>query len=337
MAGRFAPKPTRTGVRGGRVVVPGAGVPRQASAPGRVRVWKPDGALDLGLVLGPLRRGPGDPTFRATSDGSVWRASLTPAGPGTLRVAAYGGEVRGEAWGAGAEWLLGQLPQLLGSADDPSVFVPRHRVLAVARHRRPGLRLTRTGLVLESLIPSVLEQKVTTDEAYRAWRLLVRRFGERAPGPAGVGERPMWVMPAPRTWALIPSWEWHKAGVDNKRASTILRAVRVAARLEQTVGMAAEAAQARLEVVPGVGPWTSAETVQRSHGAADAVTVGDLHLPGIVGFALAGDRHADDEAMLRLLEPYAGQRHRAARLILLSGQVPKRRAPRMPQWDIGRL
>ncbi|MEU2624497.1 DNA-3-methyladenine glycosylase 2 family protein [Streptomyces sp. NPDC007157] len=337
MAGRFAPRPTRTTVRGGHVVVPAAGVPRQATAPGRVRLWKPAGALDLGLVLGPLRRGPGDPTFRATSDGSVWRASLTPAGPGTLRVAVYGGEVRGEAWGAGAEWLLEQLPQMLGSADDPSLFVPRHRVLAAARHRRPGLRLTRTGLVLESLIPSVLEQKVTTDEAYRAWRLLVRRFGERAPGPAGVGERPMWVMPAPRTWALIPSWEWHKAGVDNKRASTILRAVRVAARLEQAVGMAAEAAQARLEVVPGVGPWTSAETVQRSHGAADAVTVGDLHLPGIVGFALAGDRHADDEAMLRLLEPYAGQRHRAARLILLSGQVPKRRAPRMPRWDIGRL
>ncbi|MGW7422496.1 DNA-3-methyladenine glycosylase family protein [Streptomyces sp. NPDC054813] len=336
MAGRFTPRPTRATVRGGQVVVP-AGVPRQASAPGRVRLWKPDGALDLGLVLGPLRRGPGDPTFRATSDGSVWRASLTPAGPGTLRVAVYGGEVRGEAWGAGAEWLLEQLPELLGSADDPSLFVPRHRVLAAARHRRPGLRLTRTGLVLESLIPSILEQKVTTDEAYRAWRLLVRGFGERAPGPAGVGERPMWVMPAPRTWALIPSWEWHKAGVDNKRASTILRAVRVAARLEQAVGMAAEAAQARLEVVPGVGPWTSAETVQRSHGAPDAVTVGDLHLPGIVGFALAGDRYADDEAMLRLLEPYAGQRHRAARLILLSGQVPKRRVPQMPRWDIGRL
>ncbi|MGW7236767.1 DNA-3-methyladenine glycosylase family protein [Streptomyces sp. NPDC054804] len=337
MAGRFPPKPTRTSVRGGHVVVPAVGVPRQATAPGRVRLWKPDGALDLGLVLGPLRRGPGDPTFRATSDGSVWRASLTPAGPGTLRVAVYGGEVRGEAWGAGAEWLLEQLPEMLGSADDPSLFVPRHRVLAAARHRRPGLRLARTGLVLESLIPSVLEQKVTTDEAYRAWRLLVRGFGERAPGPAGVGERPMWVMPAPRTWALIPSWEWHKAGVDNKRASTILRAVRVAARLEQAVGMAAEAAQARLEVVPGVGPWTSAETVQRSHGAPDAVTVGDLHLPGIVGFALAGDRYADDEAMLRLLEPYAGQRHRAARLILLSGQVPKRRVPQMPRWDIGRL
>ncbi|MFE0514863.1 DNA-3-methyladenine glycosylase family protein [Streptomyces sp. NPDC058964] len=336
MAGRFAPRPTRTTVRGGHVAVPaGTGLPRQAGAAGRVRRWVPEGALDLGLVLGPLRRGPADPTFRTLPDGSVWRASRTPAGPGTLRVAVHGGEVRAEAWGPGAEWLLDRLPQLLGADDDPDAFAPRHRLLALARHRRPGLRLTRTGLVLESLIPSILEQKVTTDEAYRAWRLLVRKFGEPAPGPAAGGR--LWVMPEPRTWALIPSWEWHRAGVDNKRASTILRAVRVAARLEEAVGMEPGAAQARLEVVPGIGPWTSAETVQRSHGAPDAVTVGDLHLPGIVGWALAGDRYADDSVMLELLEPYAGQRHRAARLILLSGKTPARRAPKMPRVDIGRL
>ncbi|MFB7571633.1 DNA-3-methyladenine glycosylase family protein [Streptomyces sp. NPDC056165] len=333
MAGRFAPRPPRPTVRGGQAGVPAA-VPRQAAAPGRVRTWAPDGPLDLGLVLGPLRRGQGDPTFRATPDGSVWHTGRTPLGPGTLRVSAHGEKVRGEAWGPGAEWLLEQLPELLGAADDPSAFVPRHRLLALTRHRRPGLRLTRTGLVLESLIPSVLEQKVTTVEAYAAWRMLVRTYGEPAPGPA---PGRMYVMPAPRTWALIPSWEWHRAGVDDKRASTVLRAVRVAARLEEAARMPPERARERLELVPGIGPWTSAETVQRSHGAADAVTVGDLHLPGIVGWALAGDRNADDAEMLRLLEPYAGQRHRAARLILLSGRVPPRRAPRMPKGDIGRL
>ncbi|MBO7937162.1 DNA-3-methyladenine glycosylase 2 family protein [Streptomyces sp. S9] len=337
MAGRFAPRPTRTTVRGGHVPAP-TGVPRPTRAEaGRVRTWASAGPVDLGLVLGPLRRGPGDPTFRATPDGSVWRASLTPSGPGTLRVSVVpgGGAVRGEAWGPGGEWLLDGMPDLLGASDEPEAFAPRHRVVALARHRHPGLRLTRTGLVLESLIPSVLEQKVTTDEAYRAWRLLVRKFGEPAPGPAAGGR--LWVMPAPRTWALIPSWEWHRAGVDDKRASTILRAVRVAARMEEASGMEAGAAQSRLELVPGIGPWTSAETVQRSHGAADAVTVGDLHLPGIVGWALAGNRSADDAEMLELLEPYAGQRHRAARLIMLSGRVPERRAPRMTRGDIGKL
>ncbi|MEU0115388.1 DNA-3-methyladenine glycosylase 2 family protein [Streptomyces bobili] len=333
MAGRFDPRTSRTTVRGGDAAMPSA-VPRQASAGGRVRTWVPDGPLDLRLVLGPLRRGPADPTFRVLPDGSVWRASLTPGGPGTLRVCAVpgAGAVRGEAWGQGAEWLLERLPELLGASDDPDAFVPRHRVLAMTRHQRPGLRLLRTGLVLESLIPSILEQKVTTDEAYRAWRLLVRKFGEPAPGPAAGGR--LWVMPAARTWALIPSWEWHRAGVDNKRASTILRAVRVAARLEEAVRMPPAEAQARLELVPGIGPWTSAEVVQRTHGAADAVTVGDLHLPGIVGWALAGDRFADDAGMLALLEPYAGQRHRAARLILLSGKTPARRAPRMSVGDI---
>ncbi|MFS8204405.1 DNA-3-methyladenine glycosylase family protein [Streptomyces sp. CWNU-52B] len=338
MAGRFEQRPTRTTVRGGHVDVP---VPRagRTGQTGRTRSWAPPWPLDLGLVLGPLRRGPADPTFRATADGSVWRASLTPVGPGTLRVSARGGVVQGEAWGPGAEWLLDALPLMLGESDDPGVFEPRHRVVAAAWHRRPGLRLTRTGLVLESLIPSVLEQKVTTDEAYRAWRLLVRKYGVPAPGPGPVGHGggPMFVMPEPRVWSLIPSWEWHRAGVDDKRASTILRAVRVARRMEEAVALDPVAARERFEVVSGVGPWTSAEVVQRSHGAADAVTVGDLHLPGIVGYALAGDRDADDSVMLELLEPYAGQRHRAARLILLSGRAPARRQPRMPRGDIGRL
>lgn len=153
----------------------------------------------------------------------------------------------------------------------------------MTHHRRPGLRLLRTGLVLESLIPSVLEQKVTTDEAYRAWRLLVRTYGEPAPGPQEYG---LYVMPDARTWSLIPSWEWHRAGVDSKRSATILRAVRVARRLEEASAMDLAEAMTRLQVIPGIGPWTAAETLQRANGAADAVTVGDLHLPGIVGHAL---------------------------------------------------
>ncbi|MEU5897659.1 MULTISPECIES: DNA-3-methyladenine glycosylase 2 family protein [Streptomyces] len=331
MSSRFAPRPTRTTVRGGETAVP-TGVPRQATA-ARTRTWQPPYQLDLGLTLGPLRRGPGDPTFRTTPDGSVWRASRTPLGPGTLRVAARGGAVEAEAWGPGAPWLLDGLPALLGATDDPALFTPRHRLVATTAHRRPGLRLTRTGLVLESLIPSILEQKITTGEAYRAWRLLVRKYGEPAPGPTPAQAR-MYVMPDPRTWALIPSWEWHKAGVDNKRSSTILRAVARAARLEEAASMDPPQAQTRLELIPGIGPWTSAETVQRSNGAPDAVTVGDVHLPGIIGHALADNRDADDAAMLALLTPYEGQRHRAARLILLSGRTPPRRDPKMRKTNI---
>ncbi|MDV9191187.1 DNA-3-methyladenine glycosylase 2 family protein [Streptomyces sp. SR27] len=338
MAGRFPLEPTRTTVRGGHTPVPVPVTDAAATEDLAENENLTEAApLDLGLTLGPLRRGPADPTFRVTPDGSVWRASRTPEGPGTLRIratatgAGTGTGTESEAWGPGAAWLLDRLPALLGAEDDPTAFVPRHKLLLATHRRRPGLRLTRTGLVLESLIPSVLEQKVTTNEAYGSWRLLVRKYGEPAPGPAPDG---MSVMPDARAWTRIPSWEWHRANVDGKRAATIVRAARVAARLEEAVHMDPPAARARLELIPGIGPWTSAETIQRSNGAPDEVTTGDLHLPGIVGWALAGDRTADDEAMLDLLAPYAGQRHRAARLILLSGRVPPRRAPRMTPGDI---
>ncbi|GGZ74511.1 MULTISPECIES: DNA-3-methyladenine glycosylase family protein [Streptomyces] len=352
MAGRFAPRTTRAALphqaAGRGAAASGAGASRAAASgrqsasapaspegPPLTREWTPQAPLDLRLVLGPLRRGPADPTFRMTGDGTFWRATRTPAGPGTLRIARRGDRIAAAAWGPGADWLLEGLPALLGAEDDPDAFVPRHRLLALTRHRRQGLRLLRTGLVLESLIPSVLEQKVTTDEAYRAWRHLVRRFGTPAPGPtADLG---LHVMPDPRGWAMIPSWEWHKANVDAKRSSTILRAVRVARRLEEAATMPLPEALARLQLIPGIGPWTAAETLQRSNGAADAVTIGDLHLPGIVGHALADNRDADDEEMLRLLTPYEGQRHRATRLILLSGRIPARRAPRMQPGNIVNL
>lgn len=338
MAARFDPL-NRTTVRGGRTALPRPQADQDArpiAAPARTRLWTPAAPVDLGITLGPLRRGPADPTFRTTPDGSVWRASQTPQGPATLRVSRTGAGtgIAAEAWGPGADWLLDRLPALLGADDDPTAFVPRHRLVHASHRRRPGLRLTRTGLVMESLIPVILEQKVTSDEAYRSWRRLVRRHGRPAPGPHGLD---LYVMPTAREWAMIPSWDWHKAGVDAKRSDTIVRAARVAPRLEEATALPPAQAAARLEAVPGIGPWTSAETLQRSNGDPDAVTTGDLHLPGIIGYALAGNRDADDAAMLELLAPYAGQRHRAARLILLAGRTPPRRVPRMPRTDIGLL
>ncbi|MFJ2742551.1 DNA-3-methyladenine glycosylase family protein [Streptomyces sp. NPDC087440] len=294
------------------------------------------GRFQRRVVLGPLRRGGADPTYRVAQDGAVWRVSRTPEGPGTLRVT----EGDAQAWGPGAAWMLRQLPLLLGEGDEPEAFVAHHRVVAQAQHRHPELRLCRTGLVLESLIPSVLEQKVTTTEAYRSWRHLVRTFGEPAPLPRtpefAVPEG-LYAMPDARGWARIPSWEWHLANVDAKRADTVVRAVRVAPRLEEAAEMTYENAKRRLELVAGIGPWTSAETLQRSNGAPDALTVGDLHLPGIVGYALTGRRGATDADMLELLAPYAGQRHRAARYILLTGLTPPRRGPRRAPGRISHL
>jgi len=309
--------------------------------PGTVRRWRPDFPLDLPRTLLPLRRGPADPSYRTSGDGAIWRASRTPAGPGTLRVlarsgsgpgsasASASGEIEAQAWGPGAQWLLDRVPALLGADDDPSGLVLPPGPLREAQRAHGGVRLGRTGLVLESLLPAILEQKVTTDEAYRAWRILLRDFGTPAPGPA----EGMRVAPSAREWALIPSWEWHRAGVDPKRSATMVRAARLAPRLEEASAFAHEEAYARLTAVPGIGVWTAAETLQRSNGDPDAVSVGDYHLPNLVGWALAGRPRSDDEQMLALLAPYAGHRHRVCRLIALTGARAPRYGPRLAPND----
>lgn len=290
--------------------------------------WRPPGPLDVRLTLVAHRRGRGDPTHRVTADGAIWRASRTPSGPGTLRLAVRDGLVEAEAWGAGGEWLLATVPSLLGGHDDPGAFRARHPALREAARRLPGLRIGRTGRVFEALVPAVLEQKVVGAEAWRAWRLLVRRFGERAPGPLA----DLYLPPAPREWARIPSWEWHRAGAEPVRARTVRAAAAVAPRLEETLDMAAGEADRRLRTVPGIGAWTAAEVRQRAHGDADAVSVGDYHIPGIVGWALLG-RRVDDAGMLELLAPYAGHRHRVTRILELAGAGPPRRGPRMAVRD----
>ncbi|MDQ1656898.1 MAG: hypothetical protein QOD41_1981 [Cryptosporangiaceae bacterium] len=295
------------------------------SEAGELRRWRPPYPLDLLATTGPLRRGPADPTNRLDAAGAFWRAVRTPAGPGTLRLTrSADGSVEARAWGTGAPWLLDGVPDLCGSADDPSSFVAHHDVLADAHRRAPGLRLTRTGLVFEQLVPAILEQKVTGKEAFLSWRQLASRFGDPAPGPC-----PPWlrVGPSARRIREIQDWEWHRAGIDGARRHAIRAAAVVAPRLEEAAGMPPPDAVERLCLVRGIGPWTAAEVVQRTLGAADVVSVGDYHLPSVVGWALTGEK-LDDDGMLGVLAPYAGHRQRAVRLILTSGLGPPRRGPR---------
>ncbi|GGO75822.1 DNA-3-methyladenine glycosylase family protein [Nonomuraea cavernae] len=291
------------------------------------RRWTPEGPLDVELALSPHRRGSGDPAWRRTLDGAVWRTCRTPDGPGTLRVSVAVGTVAGQAWGPGAGWLLETLPALLGADDDVSGFRVEHEVLADVARKHAGLRIGRTGRVMEALVPAVLEQKVVGREAWRAWRWLLHRYGEPAPGPAPDGMR---VIPEAEVWRQIPSWHWHRAGAEAVRARTIATAAWHAAKLE--AAGTTEELDRLLRALPGIGVWTSAEVRQRAVGDPDAVSVGDFHLAKIVGYALTGET-TDDPGMLRLLEPYRGHRHRAAVLITLTGLRAPARGPRMPARD----
>jgi hypothetical protein len=300
-----------------------------------VRQWQLPFTVDVRLALSVHRRGGGDPAYAADAAGAVWRTSLTPDGPGTLRVLSRPAElpgstlVTGQAWGPGAGWLLDHVPAQLGGHDDQSGFTARDPVVGELIRRHPDLRVGCSDRVFEALVPAVLEQKVVSREAHRAWRFLLVKFGEPAPGPAPAGMR---VIPSPRVWARIPSWDWHRAGVEGVRSRTIITAAEVAARLEEIGGLGATDADRRLRSLPGIGPWTSAEIRQRAVGDPDAVSVGDYNLPKAVGWTLAG-RITDDAGMLELLAPYAGHRYRVTRLIELGGARPPRHGPRMSVRD----
>src|SRR6201981_4221258 len=150
--------------------------------------------------------------------------------------------ITARTWGPRPGWSLDRAPGWLGFHDDRSGFAAHHPVMGELALRYEGLRVGRTGRVFEALVPAVLEQKVVGREAHRAWRFLLLKYGEAAPGPAPAGMR---VVPPPRTWARIPSWDWHRAGVEGVRARTIITAAAVATRLEDALHPAPGAADRR--------------------------------------------------------------------------------------------
>jgi len=292
------------------------------------RVWRPDWPCSVLGTLRQHRRGGGDPTFRIDDDGTAWRGIRTPQGPATLTVRARptAGDVLAQAWGPGATWVLDSVPAMLGAEDDWSGFEPRLPVLEEVRRRHPHARLGRTGLVMEALVPAVIEQKVTGKEAFGGFRALVHRFGERAPGPGR--ERKLWVQPSPDTLRTIPSWEWLRLHIDPARSRTVVTVAKVAEALERTATVPHDEADRRLRSLPGVGVWTSAEVRQRALGDPDAVSCGDYHVAKDVGWALTGTPF-DDAQLEEFLEPWRPQRGRVPALVGMGGLRRPRHGPRM--------
>lgn len=290
-------------------------------------IWRPGRPVPLRSILGTTRRGSGDPT-QAVRGGLLWRGQRTPQGAATVavRVDDALGEVHARAWGPGADWALSWLPSSLGGSDSPGGFAPAHARIAEVFGRHIDWRVPRTGLVFEALVAAAIEQKVTGREAWTSWRTLVHRHGEAAPGPAA--DWGLKVLPAPSVVRRIASWQWLGMSVDGARSRVVVQAAARADALQRTLDLPAEAADAALRSLPGVGVWTSAEVRQRAHGDADAVSFGDYHVASRVGIALLGEP-VDDAGMAELLAPYRPHRYRVQRLVELSGIRKERRGPRM--------
>jgi len=300
-------------------------------------VWRPAYPVDARLTLSLLGHHRSDPRHRETPDGAVWRISRMSSGPVSYRITqANRPEIAVTAWGPGAVELIAGVPDLLGRRDDPSGFVPRHPLLDSAHARLTGLRIPATGRVLEALIPAVLEQKVLGIDAAAGWRRLVSRYGEAPPGPAPTGMR---VPPTAEQWLAVPSWEWHKAGVDQRHATTALACARYAAKLERVAAEAVDPTDVYrlLTAIPGVGPWTAAQVGHRVLGDADALPIGDYHLASMTGWALTG-KALEEAEVEAFYEPWRPHRFRVVRLLELTpGSLPPRRGPRLSRQDYRRI
>lgn len=278
--------------------------------------------LNLRATLAPLGNGVG-PTTTVNADG-WWRAMRTPEGPVTLRLRRSNSGLEASAWGEGARWALQAAAGLAGLLDEGG-FQTSHSVVAELARTHRGIRLPRTGLIFETLLPTIVAQKVTGVESRRSMIQIVRRFSDPAPGPAGG----LYLPPPPERLAETPYYLFHPLGVEQRRADTIRRAARTAVRLEALNELAPAAAEAALMAIPGVGQWTAANVVAISHGAPDVVPIGDYHLPNLVAWNLAGEPRATDQRMLGLLEPFAGQRGRVIRWLEAAGNHAPAFGPRV--------
>lgn len=289
--------------------------------------------IDLEATFFPMRRGNGDPTT-AIGRGEVWRASRTPDGPVTVRLAREVGGIEVHASGDGAAWVLDRAHEWLGLADGTEAFAPGAGAVRDARRRHRGLRIPRTGLVVEHLIPSILEQKVTGLEARRGYRRLTLALAEPAPGPNGPG---LVLPPDPARVARLPYHAMHPFGIERRRADILRSVCANAAWIDGAASLTLEEARSRLLSLRGVGPWTVAEVGRLGLGDADAVSLGDYHVPHLVSWTLAGEARGTDERMLELLAPYAPFRGLVQILLERSGARAPAFGPRMDVRSIERI
>lgn len=247
---------------------------------------------------------------RADGDGvalEVWGPTVTPR------------QVREHALAAAAAWA--------GLTDDVhgefAEAVCGHAVLRRLYRRLGAPRLSRLPRVGEALGRAVLGQLVQTVEARRSTAQVAAMLGIPS-------SHELWCWPTARQIGAAPAWRLRGCGV-SLHGSRALHAGAVSEpRLVEACGDW-PLLDRRLRALPGVGLWTSAET-RLALGDPDALSLGDYHLPALMGFVLAGEP-TDDAGMLELLAPYHGQRGRLVKLVvagLVAGMVrrPPRRGPR---------
>ncbi len=278
--------------------------------------------VDLPGTCRPMADGASDPTWHFGPN-RVVRAMSSPDGPVTVELTLTGEGVRARTWGPGSGWLSARVHLMVGPEVPADFAAHLHPLVERLQRVHAGMRFGASLRLADVVVPTVLGQRVTSREARRSWWALVNWLGAPAPGPWSLR-----LPPEPAAVARLSDAQWHRLGVERQRADAIRRLHGVLGSLQVAADEGSAELQARLCAVPGIGPWTATGLAANVAGDADAVLLGDLHVPHNVCFALAGEPRGSDERMLELLEPWRGQRARVVRLLARSGRRAPRRGPR---------
>lgn len=288
--------------------------------------------IDAVPILDRARRGA---VANRPRPGVVRRVEPGPFGPLVLDAVQRGAIVELGVWGAVATpadvvaRAMADARSWIGYDDPPvdlAVVVADRPDLRAAARRCGPVVLSRLPRVGEAVGRAILGQLVQGVEAKRSTAQMAAALGHDAGGD-------LWCWPTADVVGQTPGSALRLCGI-SLRATRALHAAALHDRALEGVRDDAERFDRRVRALPGIGVWTSAEA-RLALGDADAVAVGDYHLPTVVCHALAGAGRDEcsDELMLELLAPYAGQRGRVIRLVERAarrGLLPRlgRRGPR---------
>lgn len=278
--------------------------------------------VDFARTFSLQRLGPHDPSahlsrtefrkaffFRGRAATLRFERESDGAGARALRVTALG-----EA----AEEMLAEALVCLAQEDDYDRFPTADAGIARLHRSLPGLRLLRVPWLWDIACSIVLQQRIRTVDAMRAWNRMVAQAGADAP----LGLR---AFPDAAAVEAIAGFALREMEIDAQRADTLRRLAREWRFLPLRAEMSFVEMRERLMRIPGIGPWTVESILGYGAGDCDAAIPGDLHLPHLVCYALAGETRGSDERMMELLEPFRGHRFRVIRLLYASRLVVPRR------------
>ncbi len=265
------------------------------------------------------RLGQYDPTAVMGRD-EFAKAFIYRGEPGAVSIEREEGGLGVRAYGPFAEALLAETVAGLGQDDCYASFATEDTGVWRLHRRLPGLRLLRVPWLYDMTCSAILQQRIRTVDAMRDWRRIAQRWGTSF-SAGGVELR---AFPGADALAQVAGFELEALGIDAKRTRTLLKFAQESRFLPLRTEMDFAELRKHLVRIPGIGPWTTETVLGYGAGDVDAAIPGDLHLPHVVCYALAGEQPGSDERMLELLEPFRGHRFRIIRLLYASGlAVPR--------------